>query len=85
MARKPRQTTFFNAYTLGHAAAGALAGFGQVPWWGALLLAVGWEAAEHPLKDQWPGLFPTGQDTTASSAGDVVGFMAGWALAKALM
>ncbi len=79
------QTEIVNAWTLGHAAAGLLVGFARVPWWGALLLSVGWEAVEHPLKDQWPDAFPTGQDTTASSAADVAAFMVGWGIARVLL
>lgn len=75
---------FVDAWTPAHAAAGALVGFTSVPWWGALLLSAGWEAAEHPLKDAFPRAFPTGQESVAGSVGDVVSFMAGYGAARLL-
>jgi hypothetical protein len=73
----------FDRYTLGHGAAGVLLELARVPWWATLILAVGWEFAERPLKDVMPNLFPVGtQDTVQNALGDVIGVMAGWALAR---
>lgn len=82
--RRAQLSDFVNAYTPAHVAAGVLLGFGRVPWWAALGLAVGWEAVEHPIKDAYPKLIGE-QDTVAGSAGDVLGVMLGWGIARVLM
>ncbi len=82
---KKKQTDFVNVYTLGHASAGVLLGLAGVPWWGALLLGTTWEVVEHPIKDTYPKLLPTGQDSTLSSIGDVAGLMTGWMIGKLIL
>lgn len=48
-------------------------------------LAVGWEVAENPLKDRFPGLFPNhSHDTLANATGDVLATMVGWAIGHQL-
>ena len=60
-------------------------GFGRVPWWLALTLAVGWEFAERPLKNSFPRAFPNAtQDTFANAFCDVLAVMAGWGATKLL-
>jgi hypothetical protein len=66
-------------FTIAHGAAGVLMGLGRVPWWGALVLAVGWELAERPLKRVIPRAFPhASQDSLANATCDVLAVMAGW-------
>jgi hypothetical protein len=46
-----------------------------------LLLALGWEMAEHLLKEVVPAIFPhPTQDTLANSIGDVLSTALGWTL-----
>jgi len=72
-------------FTLAHGAAGAVAGAIAVPFWAALLIAVGWEIVERPLKRSIPSAFPHAtQDTLGNMTGDVLGFMAGWWAARAV-
>ncbi len=67
-------------FTIAHYAAGLLTGAARVPWWGALLMAVGWEIVERPLKRSMPGIFPSKgtQDTWPNMIGDVAAMMAGY-------
>lgn len=70
---------------------GAALGLVRAPWWLSLLLAVGWEVVERPLKRATPGGYwhkdaegkPT-QDTWGNMTGDVVGWTAGWAAGRGL-
>jgi hypothetical protein len=56
-------------------------GFGLLP---TLVLAVGWEVAEHVLKNLIPGVFPhASQDSLANSIGDVLASTVGWLLTHA--
>jgi len=76
---------FLDPYSLVHALVGVVMasfGFGLLP---TLLLAVGWEVAEHLLKNVAPALFPhPSQDTLANSAGDVLASVLGWVLIVAI-
>lgn len=71
-------------FTAAHAAAGLLLGLsGRVSFSSALLLAVGWELIENPLKERWPHLFPHPSfDSFQNSALDAVSVMAGWTFAR---
>lgn len=70
-------------FTLAHAAIGALYGLIglSLPW--MLVLAVGWELVEDPLKAYLPRLFPHGtSDTLRNAVGDVVAVIGGWWIAR---
>lgn len=72
-------------YTVGHAAVGVLLGLGRAPWWLALVVALGWEVVERPLKNAFPRAFPYAtQDTLGNSLLDAGAMMAGWGAIKAL-
>ena len=77
---------FVDPYSLVHAAVGvimALLGFGLGP---TLALAVGWEFAEHALKNLIPAVFPhPTQDTLANSIGDVLSTAIGWLVSGLLL
>jgi hypothetical protein len=72
----------FDPWSLVHALVGivmARLGAGLLP---TLALAVGWEVAEHVLKNLVPALFPhPSQDSLANSAGDVLATVVAWAIA----
>lgn len=71
-------------YTIGHFAAGVLLGLGRVPLGWTIVLAIGWELVERPLKDAYPGLFPhASQDTFANAALDATAVVAGWGTMRA--
>jgi hypothetical protein len=76
---------FLDPYSLVHVLVGvviALFGLGFVA---AIAIAVGWELAEHVLKNLAPAAFPhPTQDTLANSAGDVLSTAFGWIVAAAL-
>lgn len=76
---------YVDRFTVGHGMVGFLLGMARLPWWAALLGAVGWELVENPLKRAAPRLFPVGiPDTIENSGIDVAAWMAGWALAQTL-
>jgi hypothetical protein len=72
-----------DTFTLVHAAGGFFFGALGLGFLPMLLLAVGWEVAEHLLKDCIPNSFvhPT-QDTIRNAASDVVVALVGWALGR---
>lgn len=74
----------FDPWSLVHGLVGvvmAALGYGLLP---TLILAVGWEVAEHVLKNLVPGIFPhASQDSLANSLGDVLSSVVGWGLARA--
>jgi hypothetical protein len=73
-----------DSFSLVHVAAGVVFGALGLPFVPMLVLAFGWEIAEHLLKDCIPGAFvhPT-QDTLLNAAGDIVVALLGWALGRA--
>lgn len=72
-------------FTLVHGAVGFGLGYARVPWWGALMLSVGWEILENPLKEALPWTFPNpSRDSLANSTFDAIGLMGGWYVAKRL-
>jgi hypothetical protein len=77
---------FVDPYSLVHALIGvimAVLGFGLAP---TLALAVGWEFAEHALKNLIPSVFPhPTQDTLANSIGDVLSTAIGWLVSGLLL
>jgi hypothetical protein len=70
---------FVDPYSMVHALVGVITaalGLGIAP---TLLIAVGWEFAEHLLKNLVPVAFPhPTQDTLANSMGDVLSTALGW-------
>lgn len=92
MAKAPHiDRVTFDRYTLAHVGIGAGYGVLGAPWWLALLLTLGWEAIEDPLKRIRPSWFyvdpETGQprfDTMRNRLGDVAGVMAGWSAVRIL-
>jgi hypothetical protein len=69
-----------DTFTLVHASFGLVLGALGLRFFPVLLLAVGWEIAEHLLKDCVPAAFvhPT-QDTIGNAAADVVATVLAWA------
>jgi hypothetical protein len=67
-------------WTVGHVGVGTWLGLLRVPWWGALVVAVGWEIIEQPLKR----ITQTPRDTFANAAVDALAVMAGWGAIRAL-
>lgn len=66
-------------FTLAHAAIGVAYGAMGLGFPLVLILAVGWEVVENPLKAYLPRLFPGGTaDTFANIIGDVVAVICGW-------
>ncbi len=75
---------FVDPYSLVHAAVGAAFGLLGLSLGWVLAIAIGWELAEHVLKNLIPTVFPhPTQDTLANSAGDVLCALVGWAIARA--
>ena len=78
-------TALLDPYSLVHGLVGVVMvalGFGLLP---TLVLAIGWEVAEHVLKNLIPQVFPhPSQDTLANSFGDVLSTAIGWGLAIAV-
>ena len=72
-------------WTVGHLGVGTWMGLLKLPWWGALLVSVGWEIVERPLKDRlfWKMTGAT-QDTLPNAVADVVATMLGWGIMRAL-
>jgi hypothetical protein len=74
---------FIDPYTLVHGLIGVIAAAIGLRLGGMLALAVGWEIAEHLLKQLIPSVFPhVTQDTLQNSCGDVLATMFGWGLAR---
>jgi len=74
---------FVDPYSLAHAAVGAILGLLGLRLGGLLAIAIGWEVAEHVLKNLIPAAFPhPTQDTLANSIGDVLSALLGWAVAR---
>ena len=76
---------FVDPYTLVHGLIGVIAAALGLRFGGTLALAVGWEIAEHLLKQLVPSVFPhVTQDTLWNSCGDVLATMLGWGLARVI-
>ncbi len=76
---------FLDPYSLVHGFIGIIAAALGLRFAGTLALAVGWELAEHLLKQLVPSVFPhVTQDTLQNSCGDVLATMLGWGLARAV-
>ncbi len=74
---------FVDPYSLAHAAVGVLLGLLGLRVGALLAIAIGWELAEHILKNLIPAVFPhPTQDTLANSTGDVLSALIGWAIAR---
>ena len=75
---------FVDPYSLVHAAVGAIFGLLGLRLAWVLAIAIGWELAEHVLKNLVPAVFPhPTQDTLANSIGDVLCALLGWAISRA--
>lgn len=73
---------FLDPYSLVHGLVGAVAALFGLGLAGTMAIAIGWEVAEHVLKNVDPAAFPhPTQDTLANSIGDVLSTAAGWGLA----
>ena len=71
----------FDRYSLAHGLIGIAAAMMGLSFWSTLAIAVGWEIAEHILKNVVPSLFSYAtQDTLINSVGDVLSSLVGWAL-----
>jgi hypothetical protein len=74
---------FVDPYSLAHAVVGAMLGLLGLRLGALLAIAIGWELAEHVLKNLIPAAFPhPTQDTLANSTGDVLAALLGWAIAR---
>jgi len=74
---------FVDPYSFAHAAVGAILGLVGLRLGALLAIAIGWELAEHVLKNLIPAAFPhPTQDTLANSIGDVLSALLGWAIAR---
>src|SRR5262245_35900884 len=73
----------FDPMTLVHGGIGLALGLFRLGLLPTLVVAVGWEVAEHVLKDCLPHafVFPS-QDTLANAAGDVMATLVGWRLSR---
>jgi len=70
-------------WTFGHFGVGAVLGLMRVPWWQALIAAVGWDLLERVLKSKWPGIWPhPSQDTPQHMVVDAAAWMLGWAVTR---
>jgi len=68
-------------YSLAHGLIGVAAAMMGLSFWATMAIAVGWEIAEHVLKDFIPALFSyPSQDTMINSVGDVLSTLIGWSL-----
>lgn len=75
--------SLLDRFTLVHFAAGVLVGAAGVPWWGVLMLGIGWELVENPAKAVVPELFPNPTfDTATNAIGDLVAFVLGAGVAR---
>ncbi|HUR26967.1 MAG TPA: hypothetical protein VM509_02165 [Planctomycetota bacterium] len=76
---------FVDRFTLVHASIGvayALLGLGFAA---TVVLAIGWELVENPMKAYLPRLFPhASKDTLRNAVGDTIAVVAGWALTRSL-
>ncbi len=68
-------------FTFIHFGIGCLYGFAGLPFWSALVFAVGWELIENYLKIKLTFLFPNPTaDTLRNSIFDSIAVVLGWAL-----
>jgi hypothetical protein len=73
-----------DGYTLLHFATGAALARAGLPWWAAVVAAVGWELAEDRLKRRYPGIFPRSSDDSKENAlVDAGAVMLGWGVGRA--
>jgi hypothetical protein len=72
-------------FTAAHGALGAAAAIFDVPLPAVMVLAIGWELAEKPLKRRFPGRFPNPTpDTAKNAAWDISATVMGYAAARSL-
>lgn len=66
-----------------HFGVGYVLGRLNAPWWVEIMLSVGWEIVEVPLKKRVPAIFPASTiDSPQNKIGDVVAMTLGWAVGK---
>lgn len=69
----------FDRYTFGHLAAGVLLGLARARALPVIVLALGWEIIERPLKNALPSWFPySSQDTPENAIVDAAAVLIGW-------
>ena len=72
-------------FTLAHAAVGAAYGMLGLRWGTVVVLAIGWELLERPLKNAVPQAFPHAtQDTAANALADTAAVIGAWWLVRRL-
>lgn len=72
-------------FTLAHAGVGFGYGLLKLPFVATVVLAIGWELLERPLKDRFPAMFPhASQDTAPNALLDSAAVLGGWALGRSL-
>jgi hypothetical protein len=73
----------FDLFSLVHMSAGVAFGALGLGFFPMLILAMGWEIAEHVMKDCIPRVFVhPSQDTLTNAAGDVLVTMVGWTMGR---
>jgi hypothetical protein len=66
-------------FTLAHAAVGGFYGLTGLGWGPVVVLAIGWELLERPLKDAVPQMFPhASQDSATNALIDAAAVIGGW-------
>ncbi|MEZ4815495.1 MAG: hypothetical protein R3A80_09865 [Bdellovibrionota bacterium] len=71
--------SFVDRFTLVHFCIGSLYGLLGTSFVFVLLLAIGWELVENPLKVLFPKVFPEASaDTLQNSIGDTLAVLSGW-------
>ncbi len=87
MPRRAREgevnAELFDRFTLVHFAAGGVAGAVGLPWWAIVIIGLGWELLEDPLKSLYPEVFPIATfDRKRNSFTDFLAFIGGASLLK---
>jgi hypothetical protein len=73
----------FDLFSLVHMSAGVAFGALGLGFFPMLILATGWEIAEHVMKDCIPNVFVhPSQDTVINAFGDVLVTMVGWTIGR---
>ena len=75
----------FDRFTLGHFGMGMALGAARATWPGILIMAIGWEIIERPMKENIPALFPQAtQDSLLNATVDAISMIAGWYVTRKL-
>lgn len=82
---EPVNKNIVDRYTYGHFGVGMFIGAWNAPEWLAVLIAVGYEIIEHPIKQKLSNIFPTKTDESFKNAAmDAVTMYAGYKIVKEL-